>query len=59
MRINTCMICVTEYNIIITYIVVFQNKYTFIIVLFVCCMHDMIYLVYSKIFINQKMNRDS
>lgn len=54
MQINTCIICVTEYNIITTYIVVFQNKYIFIIILFVCCMPDMVYLVYSKIFINKK-----
>lgn len=44
------MTCVIKFNIIITCMAVFQNKYTHIIKLFICYMTNMISLIYSIIF---------
>ena len=45
--INACIICVIEFNIITTYMMVFQNKRIYIIILFIYYMTDMISLIYS------------
>lgn len=40
---------VIESNVTTTYMVIFEDKYTQIIILFTCCMIDIILLMYSKI----------
>ena len=43
------MTCVIKFNITTTYIVIFQNKYKHIILLFTYCMTDIVPLMYFKI----------
>lgn len=40
---------VIKSNVTTTYMVIFEDKYTQIIILFTCCMIDIILLMYSKI----------
>lgn len=44
------MTCVIKFNITTIYTVVHQNKYTYVIILFVCYIIDMVHLMYPKIF---------
>ena len=43
------MIYVIKFNITTTYMVIFQNKYTYIIASFTCCIINMVLLMYSTI----------
>ena len=43
------MTCVVEFNMTTSYIMIFQNKYTDIMTLFICYIYDMIFHMYSKI----------
>lgn len=42
------MICVIEFNVTITCMVIFENKYIYVKASFACCTTDMILLVYFK-----------
>ena len=47
--IDTYMTCVIEFNITITYMMIFQNKYTHIITSVTYYTADMLALIYSNI----------
>lgn len=44
------MIFIIEFNIIITFKIVSQNKYTHIITSFTCCVAGMIFQMYYRVF---------